>query len=144
MNLIIREVCPADAPAIAGLNKSAMGYDFSPKATGERLERLLHQEGHKIFVAVADGTVLGYVHACDYDLLYAPHCKNIMGLAVDAGCRQMGLGRKLLGAVEAWAKTTGAAAVRLSSGAARADAHAFYRACGYTGAKEQKTFSKAL
>ena len=47
-------------------------------------------------------------------------------------------------AVEQWASETGAAGVRLVSGGSRADAHAFYRHCGYVDGKEQLNFKKML
>lgn len=55
-----------------------------------------------------------------------------------------GIGRKLLAAVEDWARDTGAHAVRLVSGAARTGAHAFYRACGYEGNKMQLNLKKKI
>ena len=43
-----------------------------------------------------------------------------------------GLGRQLLKEAERRARFGGAARLELSSGSQRADAHAFYQACGYT------------
>ncbi|MBJ3885602.1 GNAT family N-acetyltransferase [Salmonella enterica subsp. enterica serovar Kentucky] len=40
--------------------------------------------------------------------------------------RSKGFGKKLLGAVEEWAKRNGLASIALSSGVQRADAHRFY------------------
>ena len=48
------------------------------------------------------------------------HMVNVLALAVDSGCRRQGIGRALLAAGEQWAKSTGAAAVRLVSGETRA------------------------
>ena len=46
--------------------------------------------------------------------------------------------------VELWAKDTGAAGIRLVSGAERTDAHEFYRHCGFSGDKRQLNFKKKL
>ena len=54
----------------------------------------------------------------------------------------MGIGRRLLEAVEEWARAEGCAGVRLVSGASREGAHAFYRSCGYDGGKKQLNFKK--
>lgn len=138
----IREALPADAKAIAELNALQMGYEASEEDTYKRLAKLLASKGHKIFAAVAEGNVVGYVHANDYDLLYFPHMKNIMGIAVDEKFRRMGIGRMLIEAVEEWAKSTGAAGIRLVSGAARTGAHEFYRHCGFASDKQQVNFKK--
>ena len=88
--------------------------------------------------------VAGYIHAEDYDVLYFETMKNILGLAVAANHRRKGIGTKLLGAVEDWARETGVRQIRLNSGITRRGAHAFYRANGYTDEKEQKRFIKTL
>lgn len=138
----IREAVPIDAEAICELNNSQMGYDFSAKETYDRLCDILEYKKDKIYVAVVEGYVVGYVHANDYDLLYFPHMKNIMGIAVDERFERQGIGRMLMEAVEEWARHTGAVGVRLVSGATRIGAHNFYRNCGFIGGKEQINFKK--
>lgn len=142
MNIIIREACPNDYKSIALLNKSEMGYDYPPPETKKNLEKLLSDDTCRIYVAERNGSVIGYIHANNYNLLYAPHMKNIMGIAVSSDFRRNGAGKLLLAAVEQWANQTGACGVRLVSGASRTGAHAFYRSCGYTETKEQKNFKK--
>ena len=117
--IIIRECRMEDASAIQKFNSEEMGYDYPLEDTKRSLEKLLGRKSDKIFVAVQDGTVVGYAHANDYDLLYMPHMKNIMGIAVASARRRQGIGKLLLTAVEEWAKATGAVGVRLVSGAAR-------------------------
>ena len=56
-----------------------IGYDYSEEAARIQLEYLLNDTNHKIYVAVIEDEVVGYIHANNYDLLYAPHMKNIMG-----------------------------------------------------------------
>lgn len=133
-----------DVKAICELNAKEMGYDYPLDKTGEKLRRLLKSDKDKIFVAVIDNIIVGYVHANDYDVIYAPHMKNIMGIAVSSGFKKKGIGRALLSAVEDWAKNDGADGVRLVSGAARTGAHEFYRHCGYGGDKQQINFKKKL
>jgi len=58
-----------------------------------------------------------------------PHMKNVMGITV---------------AHEHKHADTGAAGVRLVSGATGTGAHEFYRHCGYTGDKEQLNLKKKL
>jgi len=140
--IIIRECRMEDASAIQKFNSEEMGYDYPLEDTKLSIEKLLGRKSDKIFVAVQDGTVVGYAHANDYDLLYMPHMKNIMGIAVASAFRRRGIGKLLLTAVEEWAKATGAVGVRLVSGAARIGAHEFYSSCGYDGGKQQINFKK--
>ena len=137
---LIRDALASDAAALAKLNATAMGYDY-PK-TAERLDALLKSSRDKIFVAEQESRLVGYLHLEDYDLLYNGHLKNIMGIAVDPGCRRQGIGKALLEAGESWAREQGAEGIRLSSGESRKDAHAFYRALGYEGNKLQLNLKK--
>lgn len=140
----IREGREADAPAICVLNREALGYDYPLENTEKKLRAILKSEADRIFVAEAENTVIGYVHACDYEVLYAPHMKNIMGIAVRRAYQRQGIGKALLEQVEIWAKETNAKGVRLVSGSTRKDAHSFYRRLGYSGGKEQLNFKKYL
>lgn len=144
MNYIIREAVISDAEAIRKLNCDEMGYIFLQGKTEEKIKKLLETETDKIYVAVSDGEVIGYVHANNYDTLYAPHMKNIMGIAVRSEHKRCGIGRALLYQVELWAAETGAAGVRLVSGAARTEAHAFYHSCGYGSDRQQLNLRKML
>lgn len=138
----IREAVPADAEVISELNESQMGYTLSAEDTYERLVSIPAKKSDKIFVAVIDENVAGYIHANDYDVIYFPHMKNIMGIAVKEEYKRCGIGRMLINAVEEWGRNTGAIGIRLVSGAARTGAHEFYRHCGFGGDKEQKNFKK--
>lgn len=142
MEVKIRPAVPGDCEALSQLNREEMGYDYSADKTEGQLRKLLSDGKNGIFVAEAAGKVVGYVHLTDYDLLYADHMKNIMGIAVASSCRRMGVGKKLLEAGEAWVRETGADGVRLVSGETRTGAHAFYRSLGYQGSKMQLNLKK--
>ena len=144
MLIRIREATVQDAEAIARLNTQGMGYDYPIADTAVNLTRILGSPCDKVFVAVADEDIVGYIHVNDYRVLYAPAMVNVMGIAVSDSCRRCGIGRQLLAAAEAWAQERGATAIRLVSGAHRAEAHAFYRSCGFDCGKEQKNFKKYL
>ncbi len=144
MELILRNAMVSDARALAKLNREEMGYDFPVEETGKKLQASLENPEKKILVAEIQGRVVGYVHLESYDVLYAPHMKNVMGIAVAGEFRRQGVGKALLTAGETWARETGAVAVRLVSGDARKGAHAFYQSLGYTGNKLQRNFKKML
>lgn len=142
MNYEIRECLLMDVDQIYELNCTEMGYDYPKEETRQRMKELLSSDHDKIYVAVIDGKVVGYVHANDYNLIYAPAMKIIMGIAVAGKYKRMGIGKALLVAVENWAKDDGASGVRLVSGAMRKEAHVFYERCGYDGGKQQVNFKK--
>ncbi|MEQ2876371.1 GNAT family N-acetyltransferase [Enterococcus asini] len=71
-----------------------------------------------------------------------PSYKNILALAVAKDYQHQGIGRTLLQGIEQWARTTGAAGVRLVSGEERIEVHEFYAACGYQRKKKQVNFRK--
>lgn len=140
--MTIRDAALRDAPALYRLDRVSMGYDYPEEKTAAQLEKLLSSGRDKILVAEIDGSVVGYLHLVDYDLLYAGPMKNIMGIAVDPERRRMGIGMALLEAGEEWAKADGAEGIRLVSGESRVGAHAFYRALGYEGNKMQLNLKK--
>lgn len=140
MEIIIREAVLDDADALQRLNKYELGYDYPRKKTRAIMEKLTAGEHDKIFVAESDGIVIGYVHACTYEVLYGGPMKNIMGIAVDHHKRRQGIATALLKAVEAWARACGDDGIRLVSGSQRMEAHACYRAYGFSSEKEQINF----
>ena len=140
----IRPAVIADSGDICGLNARELGYDYPQEKTREKLEGLLESASDKVFVAECGGQVGGYIHACDYDVLYAPHMKDRRGSAVSSDHRRKGIGKALMSAAEQWAVETGAEGIRLVSGRTREGAHAFYRRIGFTGGKEQLNFKKYL
>ena len=138
----IREAISPDTTAIWQLNCDEMGYQYPLADTVDNIAKLLSSKADKIYVAVSNNTIVGYIHANDYDLIYAPHMKNIMGIAVSNDHKRKGIGRALLQQVEHWARESGAVGIRLVSGASRTAAHAFYRRCGFEGNKEQINLNK--
>lgn len=142
MNFLIREASVSDAEAIQKLNRDEMGYDFSVSETKEKIVKISNSKSDKIFVAVIGGKTEGYIHANNYELLYAPRMINIMGIAVSKMCQRNGIGKALIMHTEAWAKETGAAGIRLISGLERTEAHDFYCSLGYIQNKHQLKFAK--
>lgn len=138
----VREATSDDSAAIYLLNKNGLGYDFDPDKTKDRLNSILQRQRDMIFVAEADGEVIGYIHSADYECTYFEPLKNILSLVVEEERRGLGVGRMLLAAVERRALESGAAGVRLVSGFNRQDAHKFSLACGYIVRKDQKNFIK--
>ena len=144
MNFKIRDAKVTDAEAIWKLNTEEMGYTFSLEATRGKLIKLLTDVNNRIFVAVADGMIVGYIHANGYELLFAPSMRNVLAIAVSSQYKRQGIGRALLTEVEQWAVESGSTGVRLVSGEMRTEAHEFYRSCGYESKKKQLNFKKMI
>jgi GNAT superfamily N-acetyltransferase len=53
-------------------------------------------------------------------------------MVVTRDAQGRGVGRQLLREAERRARTGGAARLEITSGSQRSDAHAFYKACGYS------------
>lgn len=145
MTVIIRRAAETDAAAIAKLGREAMGYaESTDELVRGKLPKVLEKDYERVFVAECDGEVAGFVHAERYEVLYYPAMVNILGLAVDAAYRRLGVASKLMTAVEDWARENGIREIRLNSGITRTGAHEFYRKNGFDDEKEQKRFLKTL
>ena len=141
--MIIREATLKDAFAICNISCVDLGYDCSCEFVSTRISNL-DKGREKVFVAEVNGIVAGYVHAEKYQTLYFEPMINILGLAVSAEFRRRGIGRMLLKHAERWANEEGIHKIRLNSGGSRKEAHSFYRAMGYSNAKEQLRFIKDI
>ena len=139
----IREAAVSDADAIAAICSADLGYPCTVSLVRRKLESL-DPRREAVYVAVAGGAVVGYVHVEKYDVLYFETMANILGLAVRSAYRHIGVGRALVAAAEAWALQNGIKMMRLNSGKDRSNAHDFYRNLGYTSEKEQIRFMKKL
>ena len=139
--MIIREANPEDSVAIAEITAEGLGYDCAPEMIARNIAALDRSHA-RLFVAVIDGGVVGFVEPQVYEAVYFAPLVNILGLAVRESCRGQGIGKALMDAAENWAKEIGATGVRLNSGATRTNAHDFYRHIGYTTEKQQIRFLK--
>lgn len=143
MKLFIREATPEDAADIARISSRDLGYPCDAALVATRLTGL-DRDRERVFLAICEDRVIGFLHAELYRLLYQQDQVNVLGLAVDAAHQGHGAGRLLMEAAETWAHAVGAAAVRLNSAEGRQEAHAFYAHLGYRHTKTQKRFTKAL
>ena len=133
-----------DVEAIYLLNKEEMGYDYPLANTRNNLEKLLKDNMNTIIVATIENIVIGYIHYCDYQCIYASPMKNIMGIAVSKKYQNKGIGRKLIFEMEKRTREDGIKIIRLSSGAERKMAHKVYESYGYKGNKNQINMKKYL
>jgi GNAT superfamily N-acetyltransferase len=138
----IRDAEPADAADIARL-LTHLGYPVDPAEVPARLAGLAGPD-HDVLLAVDEaGAALGLVGLHRFSVVHGPApVAYITALVTAPEARGRGVGRALVAAAEAWARERGCGRLTVTSAEHRADAHAFYPACGmpYTG----RRFSKVL
>jgi GNAT superfamily N-acetyltransferase len=141
--LRVRPADRGDAERIAAL-ATQLGYPTSPAQVDARLEHMLRDEEHTIFVAERSGMVVGWVHVLVKHLLENDPEAEIGGLIVDQNHRGAGAGKLLMERAEEWARAKGLKSVCLRSNVIRQEAHVFYLKLGYHIVKTQTAFRKTL
>lgn len=140
----IRTARSYDAPALAELC-GELGY---PSTRQQMAKRLAAIEGHadgRVFVAEdVEGRVIAWLQVALAAQLCDDACAEISGLVVTESMRGHGIGGQLIAAAEAWARTRGAARIRVRSRQERERAHQFYERAGYARIKTQVVFNKPL
>jgi GNAT superfamily N-acetyltransferase len=134
MTIQIREAVAADAAAISALFEE-LGYAVESSDVPARLDAVRH-EGGAAWVADGGGEILGVIVVAAHAVLHAAGpVALITALVVSSAARGRGVGRRLVEAAKDWARACGCIRLIVTSGEQRADAHAFYPACGlpYTG-----------
>lgn len=142
--IVIRKVEESDIDGIAPLC-SQLGYPCTSEEVIGRINKLMDDDDHVIFIAMnLDGNIVGWVHSYIYKLFYADKAAEIGGLVVDESVRRLGVGYKLMKAVEEWARLKECGVVGVRSNSKRVEAHKFYQDIGYEKVKEQYRFNKYL
>jgi GNAT superfamily N-acetyltransferase len=121
-----------------------LGYPSTSSEIERRLVGLEGSRDHQVFVAQANGEVVGWIGVFIYRCLEADARAEISGLVVDERVRSQGIGLKLLARAEEWARELGCEAIGLRSNVIRERAHLFYERLGYKYVKTQKSFRKDL
>ncbi|HEY8834250.1 MAG TPA: GNAT family N-acetyltransferase [Chthoniobacterales bacterium] len=142
--LVIRRARIADAARVAELS-TTLGYPVTPEIMEQRLERVLGLEKHAVFVAeTPSNEVVGWTHAAEQEILEAGCRCEILGLVVAEGQRGRGVGRRLIEAIEQWARARGLDEVSVRSNIVRIESHPFYEGLGYMRIKTQHAYRKRL
>lgn len=143
-SVTIRPATPADAAVIAELLEQ-LGYPSTADDVITRLERLEQFPDAVALVAEVSGRVTGVVTGHVFPSIHTPiPVAWLTTLVVDRDRVNGGIGRRLVTAVEQWARSRGAERVAVTSGKHRDAAHAFYERIGYkhTGVRLAKTLEQ--
>lgn len=127
----VRSAEPADAGEVAALLE-ALGYPCTRDEAVERIAAVIARPRQHLLLAEIDGAACGLI-AMDtrYSLTRGADLACITAMVVAPNCHRQGIGRRLLREVEAIARRAGACRMEVTSNPRRAEAHAFYRGCGY-------------
>lgn len=140
----IRDGREQDCSEVARL-ASQLGYPVSGETMRVRLQNLLASPANVVFVAESDdGELVGWIHGVLSQFLESDRRVEIGGLVVDERYQRRGIGRDLVGRVEAWAVERGVMQALVRCQTRRVEAHTFYGSLGYSHAKTQIVFRKSL
>jgi GNAT superfamily N-acetyltransferase len=124
-----------------------LGYPCDVETMAPRLRVWLSQECCGLFVATspdAPGTLAGLV-AAEYRVILEHDPRvEVMAMVVDAPARRTGLGRRLIDHAAGWAASRGVDTLFLRSNIVRPEAHDFYESLGFTRAKTQHVYERAV
>lgn len=138
--LEVRHATPAGAHAVARL-LTQLGYPTVPADVPARLDRLA---ADRAAVLLAQrGVVVGLATVHVLSVVNRPHdVAWLTALVVEEGARGAGVGRALVGVVEAFARGVGCERLSVTTHEERAGARAFYERVGL--APMGRRFGKAL
>jgi GNAT superfamily N-acetyltransferase len=140
----VRPAQPCDCERIAFL-AGQLGYPSTGEEVRKRLSQMLDANQYAVFVAeLPAGQIAGWIGLYVFRAVELETTVEISGLIVDEGIRSCGIGKILLDAAEAWARSLGCSAISVRSNVTRDRAHRFYTANGYEHVKTQKEFRKKL
>jgi GNAT superfamily N-acetyltransferase len=129
-SIVVRAATADDAGAIARL-LAELGYAVDPFDVPARLDRMLAASGAALLAVDAGGASLGFMSLGRHDVIHAAGpVAYITSLVTTAAARGRGVGRALVDAARTWAEREGCVRLSVTSAEHRADAHAFYPACG--------------
>jgi RimJ/RimL family protein N-acetyltransferase len=128
---VVRPAGVADAATVAGL-LTELGYPQDAQQAATKLAEWASDPRGTVLVAELDGNPTGVIAAHAVPYLERPGSfVRVVALVVDPGHRRGGVGRRLLGAVEAWAAGLACRDIEVTSRRTRGDALAFYGAVGF-------------
>ncbi len=147
MNLALPRLAKlADAPELARLS-GQLGYASELEEMRARLRRISSDASQRVWVLSAHETgrsLTGWIHAHAMQALESEFRVEIVGLVVDEAQRRNGVGKRLVSAVETWAREVGVNVVSVRCQIKREESHRFYEALGFAKAKMQHVFRKRL
>ncbi len=142
--MTVRTANLQDVAAIIRL-ADELGYPCDASAMEARVRRVTAQKNHLLLVAQNDrGEVCGWLHTFGADYIESGFRAEIAGLVVARAAQRSGMGSRLVGAAEQWAREIGAEFISVRSNINRSESHPFYQKLGYELKKTQQVYRKRL
>jgi len=139
----INRATEANAAQLVELSKT-LGYKVEIEGVSLRLKDILSRSDHVFFVAMDGDRVVGFIHGYIWLMVEVPAAVEFGGLAVAEDYQNKGVGKRLIQAIEVWAREKKISWLVLSSNIIREDAHGFYEHMGYKKYKQSYWFEKRL
>jgi GNAT superfamily N-acetyltransferase len=139
MSIIIRTVQEADADTVTALSIQ-LGYYPSIEETSSYIERILRSADDIVYVALADGCIVGWIHVFVTTRLESGTFAEIGGLVIDSKHRGMGIGKMLIMRSVEWCIDSSVHKLKVRCNVKRSDTHRFYAQLGFIEVKQQKVF----
>jgi GNAT superfamily N-acetyltransferase len=134
---LVRPIQASDARAVAEL-LGELGYAASEQGVRDRIDRSGDTASIFTFVAEVEGRVIGCVSG--YVAPYFPKgtlvCR-VTALVVTSRHRTRGIGKALMGAAAAHARSAGCTELEVTTSEDRAAAHRFYESLGFVHASRR-------
>lgn len=131
----LRPATADDAAQIAAL-LGELGYPTEARDIPPRLDAVIADAGSVLLAVDSTGAALGLLALARHSAIHSPGpVAYIMALVIAHSARRRGVGKVLVEEAKRWARSAGCSTLSVTSAERRADAHAFYPACGlpYTG-----------
>ncbi len=141
INLDIRRIDENDYTAICSLYNNELGIKISQSEFNERVNRILENVEHDIFVAVCKENIVGFITVAKSMAIEQDYIK-INGIAVKEKYQGQRIGSQLISYVENYAKKQNVDLIILNSGCQREKAHIFYKNLGFS--KSSYCFRKKI
>lgn len=135
----LESITEAEALEILSLSEQ-LGYGNNFEMLLGRLQEIIPLKDHAIFVAKAEGKIVGWLHCLICLRVESPLFVEVTGLVVDENVRGQQIGKNLIDTSKKWSRNRGISTIRIRCNVLRTETHKFYQALGFFSTKEQKVF----
>lgn len=144
MNFDTIELTNANINMLVGFQLDYLQSSLSKDQLEDKILDVLNHDDEKIFIAVCDDEVIGYIYVNIYDVLYQEPIANVVSFILNMNKKHNGVGKTLIEAAENWAKDKGIKKARIVSDVNRTHGHSLFKKLGYVINETDFEFKKAL
>lgn len=138
------ELTNANINMLVGFQLDYLQSSLSKDQLEDKILDVLNHDDEKIFIAVCDDEVIGYIYVNIYDVLYQEPIANVVSFILNMNKKHNGIGKTLIEAAENWAKDKGIKKARIVSDVNRTHGHSLFKKLGYVINETDFEFKKVL